>query len=375
MKESELALCRFDRMDTKAVKGFAAVLMALHHLAAFPNRFPTGFEGFAYIPAGYLQAFATTGAFCVSLFFFLGGYGLYFKYQKPDFSVTRSILNLYQSYWKVFFVFIPIALVFFRRGGEGVHYLATLYNFDAKSTLITELISNITAYSCSLNLEWWFLKNYIAVTILGYLYCLATKRVRNFWVELAIVFVIEILTHDIFPGIAKTETFSGIHDNFYYVNFLTLEKRSVSFFLGIAFAKYDGIRRIKELLHKLPCGALIALVGVGAVYWSRTFIFEASGDLLYCALLVPMLSLVLDKLAFLKKGLAFLGGHSTNIWLVHTFFCYYFLEFTKLVYSTRSVLVDLSILLALSLTASLVLEWFWKAVGRLLRKAPALSMK
>lgn len=36
----------FTRDDTKAVKGIALVLMLFHHLAAFPDRFPVGFEGF-----------------------------------------------------------------------------------------------------------------------------------------------------------------------------------------------------------------------------------------------------------------------------------------------------------------------------------------
>lgn len=365
----------FTRTDTKAVKGIAAVMMLLHHLAGFPGRFPVGFGGFTDLPAGYLLEIAVSADLCVSLFFFLGGYGLYIRWQKQDFSVSRSILELYKAYWKVFLVFVPIALVFFRRSGADINYLATLYNVDSKAVLLTTLISNFTAYTCSLNPEWWFLKNYIAVFILGYLYCLATKRVRNFWVELAVVFGIEILTHDIFPGIAKVEAFSGIHDNIFYVNFLTLDKRSVAFFIGIVFAKYGGICRLKALLRRIPFGTAAAFVGACAVYWSRVYILGSSGDLLYCALLVPMMSVVLDKLGFLKKGFAFLGSHSTNLWLIHTFFCYYFLEATKLVYCTGSVVVDLCILLALSLTASLALEWFWKAVGKLARKSSALSVK
>ena len=40
---------KFDRSDTKAVKGVAVVLMLFHHLAGFPERFPVGFAGFRSI--------------------------------------------------------------------------------------------------------------------------------------------------------------------------------------------------------------------------------------------------------------------------------------------------------------------------------------
>ena len=47
---------KFDRSDTKAVKGVAVVLMLWHHLAGFSKRFPVGFAGFRAI---LLNAFYT----------------------------------------------------------------------------------------------------------------------------------------------------------------------------------------------------------------------------------------------------------------------------------------------------------------------------
>lgn len=40
---------KFERDDTKAVKGIAVLLMLFHHLAGFPDRFPVGFDGFSSI--------------------------------------------------------------------------------------------------------------------------------------------------------------------------------------------------------------------------------------------------------------------------------------------------------------------------------------
>ena len=45
----------FSREDTKAIKGIAVVLMLFHHLVAFPERFPAGFEGFQTLWARFAE--------------------------------------------------------------------------------------------------------------------------------------------------------------------------------------------------------------------------------------------------------------------------------------------------------------------------------
>ncbi len=36
----------FSREDTRAIKGVAVIMMLMHHLVAFPARYPVGFDGF-----------------------------------------------------------------------------------------------------------------------------------------------------------------------------------------------------------------------------------------------------------------------------------------------------------------------------------------
>ena len=93
---------KFDRSDTKAVKGVAVVLMLFHHLVGFPERFPVGFAGFrsiwqVLVDSGYLEQLAYAAKFCVAIFFFLGGYGLYIRLSKGTFSVKKAIFDLYLS--------------------------------------------------------------------------------------------------------------------------------------------------------------------------------------------------------------------------------------------------------------------------------------
>ena len=75
---SSTSIRSYTRVDTKSAKGVAVLLMLVHHLYAFPQ----------YVPGGSLRSVITAfgvplpmilgefGKICVSIFFFLGGYGM-----------------------------------------------------------------------------------------------------------------------------------------------------------------------------------------------------------------------------------------------------------------------------------------------------------
>ncbi|MBQ8296821.1 MAG: acyltransferase [Ruminococcus sp.] len=358
----------FTNNDTKAIKGAAVIMMLFHHLACFSDRFPVGFKGFesvwdGFITDGYLSALATNVRICVAVFFFLGGYGLYKRYEAGKFSLMDSILSLFKKYWKVFIVFIPIAYIFFARTGSDINFLATKYNFENGKELISKLLANFAALDNSLNGEWWFIQSYICALIAGTVFCTATKKNKSFAVDLFLVFIVDILIRNVFPAIANSETFSVLNFDFYYVRFFKMTSTASAFFAGIVFAKHDGIVRIKNVLSEIPGKPIIGLLGCLAVLWSRSFIMGDSLDLVYSFMFVAFLSVFLDGIKPLKTGLGFIGVHSTNIWLIHSFYCYNFLEVTKIVYSTSSVWIDLLILLAMSLVSSIILEFVFKKLG------------
>lgn len=164
----------FNRDDTKALKGIAIIMMLLHHLAGFTDRYPMGFEKFNgskwFIEEGFLTRLAFNMNFCVALFFFFGGYGIYKRLEKGSFNLTSSILGLLKKYWKIFFIFVPVGFIFFSRKGENISALASRYNFNTIRELITILISNFTLLSDSANSEWWFMKTYICALLMGTVY-------------------------------------------------------------------------------------------------------------------------------------------------------------------------------------------------------------
>jgi len=62
--------------------------------------------------------------------------------------------------------------------------------------------------------------------------------------------------------------------------------------------------------------------------------------------------------SFLKKSLAFLGKHSMNIFLFHTFIFYFW--FQDYIYASRNPIIIFLTLLAICIPISILLEWIKK---------------
>lgn len=372
MGKQTLMKSEFSRTDTKAIKGVAVVLMLFHHIAGFPERFPLDFLGFqslwgAFFENGYLQNFASSAKICVSLFFFLGGYGHFIRRKSSKLSVTSEIFRLYCAYWKVFIIFVPIGILFFANGEAELNSFCIRYLFGSRKPMITAVISDFIGWTSNLNGEWWFFRSYIFVLILGYLFCELTDKNNSFWKDIFAVFVLDILITSIFPSIAKTEAFSSLERNVYYQAFFMINGYSTAYFAGIVFAKYNGIVWIMKKMQAIPRPAAASVLALGVLYWVRTYII-VNADIICCVFMIPMLAIFFSRCKIIKYIFEFLGKHSTNIWLIHSFYCYYFLEITQLVFLTRNVWVDLLILLLLSLVSSIGLEWFYSLLGRRFRK-------
>ncbi len=105
----------FTSSDTKKIKGIAIILMLIHHLWTFPERLVGGELNHLFNIFGDSSIFiiGSFGQICVSIFFFLGGYGIYMQSKKRNFNILNNLKKLYIAYWKVFIIFIPITPLFF----------------------------------------------------------------------------------------------------------------------------------------------------------------------------------------------------------------------------------------------------------------------
>ena len=108
-----------DKEDTKGLKGVGIIMMLALHLWSFPERLP-GMGGgvelkhfFELFNQSSIFLLGGFGNICVDLFFFLSGYGISKSCPQGMEYYFRRIKSIYIEYWKVFFVFVPVAFLLF----------------------------------------------------------------------------------------------------------------------------------------------------------------------------------------------------------------------------------------------------------------------
>ena len=74
--------------------------------------------------------------------------------------------------------------------------------------------------------------------------------------------------------------------------------------------------------HLLGLGSIIAILSGGVII--RQSVVGESADFIYIPILIVMSKMLLERLNILKIVLEKIGRQSTNMWLIHSFFCYYF---------------------------------------------------
>ena len=117
----ELERYQFTKDDTTLMKGLAILLMLAHHLWGFGDRLVSELPMVSVTARGmeFTGLIGGYGKICVSMFMFLGGFGTYLWYTREKADWFSKIRKLYLSYWKVFFVFVPIGfLLTIIRGGD-----------------------------------------------------------------------------------------------------------------------------------------------------------------------------------------------------------------------------------------------------------------
>ncbi|MEE1037553.1 MAG: acyltransferase family protein, partial [Eubacterium sp.] len=196
---------------TKQQKGIAILLMLFHHLYIMSDRIPVGHDYTSNIIISNMDLIdigASFGKICVSIFMFLGGYGIFKSVfcQTNEVTIvkgnlTKRIVNLYRSYWKVFLVFIPVGFVFFNT------CTVTCVNVDYCSRFSTfvfkEFVANFFAWNISYNGEWWFFKTYIITLFIGYIFIQLFKNTKNVYFELCSIIIYHIIVTT-FPTIVNT---------------------------------------------------------------------------------------------------------------------------------------------------------------------------
>lgn len=332
------------KSDTKILKGCAILIMLWLHL--FNNLDRTLIlENFIIInglPLVYLiSKFASV---CVSLYLFIGGYGLYLSW-KSDSKKSNNlrILLLYLNFWLVFALFIG---------------LASFVNPEKYPGSIIEFISNITAWKTSYNWEWWFLFPYIIIILISkWLFNLIEKyKTIPIIILFGLIYFVAIALKFIYRDSCL------LNNQFLYMPIL-VASLIFPFILGALSAKNSWVEKFRTYIisfkhtNMFLLFALLLLVILMMVVpvYVQAFIIP-----FVVLAFVPVFS-NLRKSVVVKNVLLKLGEESTNMWLVHTFFCYYL--FSDFIYGFRYPIIIFLVLTVICYLVSRLINIVYKPIA------------
>ena len=343
--------------DSAALKGIAILMMVFHHCYRTEKKF-AGYEIlFTPFTAENVIHLALYMKICVCIFAFVSGYGLMYGYlrnQNPDNRISdsafvkRHLFSTCSGYW---FLVVPAYLVYGVRNG---------FSYGKWGTTLWEKIAGILTDALGLS------------EILG------TKSVNGAWWYMGAAITFIILVPVLGQVILKMGSLTCIGLVFILPRLLNIGfqggRSPLSFLMalvvGMVCCKKDVFARFHSWVpfgSRYAGGFLKFVLLAALVLWGyqsyRLLPFSYCWE--YQFALIPfILILFLKEYVFripgLKRLLGFLGKHSLNIWLVHTFVRDYLKSY---LWSLKYfALVPLAILL-ISLVLSVVINALKKYTG------------
>ena len=140
------------------------------------------------------------------------------------------------------------------------------------------------------------------------------------------------------------------------------------FLMGMCVAKYDLLERWLRVWNKIPQRVVKFLLELLVLF----LFYKAYGKILpflyneirwgiFPIIVVAFCAEFINVIPGIRQILLFLGKHSMNVFLVHTFIRHYFWK--DFIYSFGHFIPDFLALLVTSLAVSIALEWLKKVTG------------
>lgn len=332
----------FTKEYSLIAKGIAIILMFMHHLFAFPDRIATN-NYISILRFNNINIEMLIGAFgkiCVAIYLFLSGYGMFLTVsRKKTFTLRDSykrIKTLYINLWVVFIIFVPIGFIFFNK------------TFELK-----EFILNFFGIIFTYNGEWWFFKLYVLLLII---FPISIKFInKGFKRDFINIMAVYIIGKAIKYIVISIPSIAYIEETVIFNDFINLTSWQLIFFIGYLFANFDIYSKVSLKLKEFNinnnwANIIIILLVFGTRYFFRNKVFL---DFLLAPIFIFSSVNLLSKLK-ISKMLILLGKNSSNMWLVHSFFCYAY--FQKFIFTPKVSILVLLNLIIVSLITSEVIE-------------------
>ncbi len=330
---------KFTKDHSNVVKGMAILLLLFYHL--FGNEYVVAVMEVNYhpLPLPLFLKLADFGNICVALFVFMTAYGIS---KKLFASESQDVLSAYKDASRRFFslmgnftaLYISVNLLWWNR----FSYSDT-YGIGKQGLLnicLDALGLSLMSGTPTMNITWWYMKIAYVLIFLVPALAFLTKKV-GYSVLLITLLLPQLLSID-----------------------ADINRYLLTAVLGVcsAYGQWPEkimCREIPKIFQWMAgIGGLITCV----VIRQHPFIQEnylALIDAPVCLILFLFAGILLAGIPCLNRVLAFIGTHSFNIYLVHTFF--YMILWQKFIYQFKYAGIILLLLLGVCLIYSLILEF------------------
>lgn len=354
---------KFTKEHTMQMKGIAIIILLFHHCFLNAQRWATvpyeklaTTKGWGYYPISFapfsshtIQYLASFSKICVAMFVFMTGYGMWVSYesQKKKTTMSNYIKKRMVTLMTGFLIIFVVTEVLAIPTGRFIE----VYGHDFRSVVymiidalgLAKLLG--TPLFC---LTWWYMS--LAIVLIMIFPFVHSIMEKYQWV----VVVASII-------VPRACGFGQSTDLFRYL---------LAYTLGMYFAQHDLLARIKEKFMEQNVegkllSLIVSLIGLAVIIKCRQNAWIGWKYLDFWDGFAAMYVIIISYIYILNgkwivKGLGFLGKHSMNIFLIHSFYRdVFFHEFT---YSFYYAWLDYIVLMAISLVTSMVLEWFKKLI-------------
>lgn len=354
---------KFTKEHTMQMKGIAIIILLFHHCFLNAQRWATvpyeklaTTKGWGYYPISFapfsshtIQYLASFSKICVAMFVFMTGYGMWVSYesQKKKTTMSNYIKKRMVTLMTGFLIIFVVTEILAIPTGRFIE----VYGHDFRSVVymiidalgLAKLLG--TPLFC---LTWWYMS--LAIVLIMIFPFVHSIMEKYQWV----VVVASII-------VPRACGFGQSTDLFRYL---------LAYTLGMYFAQHDLLARIKERFMEQNMARkllflIVSLIGLAVIIKCRQNAWIGWKYLDFWDGFAAMYVIVISYIYILNgkwivKGLGFLGKHSMNIFLIHSFYRdVFFHEFT---YSFYYAWLDYIVLMSISLVTSMVLEWFKKLI-------------
>jgi hypothetical protein len=289
------------------------------------------------------------GKICVAIFAFISGYGLLMSYNRKTTNASKWVYSRIVKTLGGFWIIAAFSMIICQLvdGRVGYIYFKDVGFIKGAVYFVTDFFGLASLFGtptfCG---TWW----YISIALVFIVMVPALAKLQD---NLGLVLIIIIIMPRVFSlDILGKSNFASFFP---------------AFVIGMIALKYDLVNRWMHIWNT-GIKKVLKLVLMIAVLYLCYLLYTQVSSAAYCELrwgFIPFVFILffveyITGLPFLKKILFFLGKHSMNIFLIHTFYRQYYLK--DFIYSFSHVTIIVTVLLLMSLATSVLLEVFKKMI-------------